>query len=253
VAARTDAAQITETYHRNTQTLSARVMRAILALLGHVDTGDVDRWWRTVGPQVEEQVHNGWLSTRDLAVRYLADHAKASGLSAGAVQPVPATWNPKAAQTSLQVTGPVAFKQAVRGGATPAQAVKVMQVRLLGSAQRIAANGGRGTVYGTARKAPVIVGWRRIHTGSKEPCYFCALLLSRGAVYKSKRSAETRLSDGEPYHDHDQCEAEPLYEEEEEPPHVQDLYDQWLKATEGVKTADKVKAWRRYWENRNKQ
>src|SRR5690606_21966683 len=47
------------------------------------------------------------------------------------------------------------------------------------------------------------------------PCYWCAMLIGRGAVYKSEASA-TRSSglrgvrEGEGYHDHDNCAAEPL-------------------------------------------
>lgn len=52
----------------------------------------------------------------------------------------------------------------------------------LGTASRIALDGGRTTTLGTTLADPVAVGWYRV-TDAK-PCAFCALLASRGVVYK---------------------------------------------------------------------
>lgn len=52
----------------------------------------------------------------------------------------------------------------------------------LGTASRIALDGGRTTVLGTVKHDPRAVGYYRVTDG--HPCAFCALLASRGVVYK---------------------------------------------------------------------
>jgi hypothetical protein len=52
----------------------------------------------------------------------------------------------------------------------------------LGTASRIALDGGRSTVLNTVQHDPVAVGWYRVTDG--QPCAFCALLAARGVVYK---------------------------------------------------------------------
>lgn len=53
----------------------------------------------------------------------------------------------------------------------------------LGTATRIALDGGRTTTLDTVEADPIAVGWYRVTDAS--PCAFCALLASRGVVYKS--------------------------------------------------------------------
>lgn len=53
----------------------------------------------------------------------------------------------------------------------------------LGTAARIALDGGRTTVIETVKADPVALGYYRLTDGN--PCAFCALLASRGAVYKA--------------------------------------------------------------------
>lgn len=52
----------------------------------------------------------------------------------------------------------------------------------LGTASRIALEGGRQTIAETVQRDPVAVGWYRVTDG--QPCAFCALLAGRGVVYK---------------------------------------------------------------------
>lgn len=84
-----------------------------------------------------------------------------------------------------------------------------------------------------------IVGWRRVSSGSG--CGFCAMLESRGAVYKRERSA------GFSAHDGCSCTAEPVWRREDEPPHVRDLQREWAEVTQGYYGRDKIKAWNKYW------
>lgn len=57
----------------------------------------------------------------------------------------------------------------------------------LGTSSRIALDGGRTTIVETAKADPVAVGWYRMT--DSDPCAFCAMLASRGIVYRTAESA----------------------------------------------------------------
>ncbi|MEU4568672.1 ADP-ribosyltransferase [Micromonospora sp. NPDC023956] len=139
---------------------------------------------------------------------YLA-HRKAAGVL-GAMPEIAWTGavDPAASATSLLVTGPVAVKRALTMGATLPQALATAEVKTVGAAYRHAANAGRGTIKGTIHRDKKALGWARVSDG--RPCYFCAMLASRGAVYKSATTAGM-TDDGDPYHDNCGCFVVPVY------------------------------------------
>lgn len=196
-----------------------------------------------------------WHTLRELTGMYLEDHAGAEGRT---VDPVLAEWNTDQVLTSLRVTGPVAFKQAIADGHDETQARNIMAKRMAGAAERVVLRGERDTVMATVESSDEIVGWRRVP--DDDPCFWCAMLVSRGAVYSSRASATQVVGRrgvargnqalGASYHDHCQCTAVPLYEHEDEPPEVADLYQQWLDVTAGKSGEQALRAWRQYWDER---
>lgn len=66
--------------------------------------------------------------------------------------------------------------------------VEAMPGHVSGIAQQAAAGGARTMVEGLGEKDPDRRAWIRV-SGSGRPCAFCAMLLSRGAVYTSKDAA----------------------------------------------------------------
>lgn len=88
----------------------------------------------------------------------------------------------------------------------------------LGTAARIAQDGGRTTIVDTATADPVAVGWYRVTDGA--PCSFCALLASRpviggrGSVYHSQTTA------GFQAHNHCGCTAAPMFSRDDPLPSV---------------------------------
>lgn len=185
-----------------------------------------------------------WRAIRELTGMYLEDHAAAEGRQ---VQPTLAQWNTEQVLTSMRVTGPVAFKKAITDGKDERQALASMATQMAGAAEKTVLRADRDTVMATAEASGEIVGWRRVSDG--DPCAWCAMLLSRGAVYKSGRTAGDSRFGGSEYHDHDRCTAEPLYEHEDEPPEVAALYQLWLKVTAGKSGADALRAWRENWDS----
>ena len=150
--------------------------------------------------------------------------------------------------------GPVAFKRSISNGRTPEQAIKAMTQSLSAAAVRQALEADRETLTATVEAGGEIIGWRRVPDA--DPCAFCAMLVSRGAVYESVgtagREANVRFV-GEglfKFHDGCQCTAEPLYEHEGEPDGVKQLQDAWQEVTAGKSGGAAVRAWREWWDNR---
>jgi hypothetical protein len=76
-------------------------------------------------------------------------------------------------------------------------------VKTIGTFGRLVLGGGRQTITRTVVEDPVALGWMRVT--SDDPCVFCRMLASRGATYKTERSATFQP------HDHCACTPEPLY------------------------------------------
>ncbi|MPZ27534.1 MAG: hypothetical protein GEV12_14275 [Micromonosporaceae bacterium] len=224
--------------------LSAVVGQEVRRLAATVDTSDVDAWWRRVLDELLTLVATAFAGSRTLGSRYLRQHAALEGVTA---EPVLAQWNTERAVTALRVTGPVEWKRNLARTGQPAAADRAMQSTLAGSAQRLAEAGSRETVDATVAGSDLIVGWRRVTDA--DPCFFCAMLASRGAVYKTAGTAGA----GNPFHDHDQCTVEPLYMRETEPPEVQRLADLWREVTAGHSGKAAIREWRRWWDQNRGQ
>lgn len=104
---------------------------------------------------------------------------------------------------SMYSTGQSTVKQALSTGRTAEQARKVALVRTSGAVTRHVLNGGRDTVLQSAQADKQSLGWARVTDGN--PCAFCALLASRGAVYWDESTADFQA------HDHCGCQAIPVY------------------------------------------
>lgn len=223
----------TAAHRRDLALLATALTRRVNRIALGADTTDIDRWWERASPELIRVVAQGHDVAAMMARRYLLEHAEVEGVS---LDPVRSSANRQEIGTSLHVTGPVAFKTNMRISENPAVARSVMANQLRGSTQRLVLAGDRATIMGTFQASDEIAGWRRVGTGS---CAFCAMLLSRGAVY-SKDTADFQA------HDRCGCSAEPLYEHEPEPEEVLRLQDEWAEATAGASGAEALKAWRAY-------
>lgn len=166
-------------------------------------------------------------------------------------------------EANLNATGIVSYQKALRAGQTPDQAVDTMAVNMAGSATTLALEGGREVIHDAATGDEDALGWIRVTDA--DPCSWCAMLASRaaapqGAFYRSEGTAgrdknDKFTGDGQfKWHDHCGCTAVPVFHDDD--PHLQraeDLYDQWLDATQGHSGKKAVNAWRRYWENQDER
>lgn len=241
-----DANRLSRAHQAELAAVAALVEQQVRRVAAGADRGDIDGWWRRVARELLELVAAAFAGSRTLGARYLRRHATLEGAQ---VEPALARWDTARAATALRVTGPVEWKRHLAATGDEAGARQVMATTLAGSAQRLALAGDRDTVAATVRDSDVVVGWRR--QVDADPCAFCAMLASRGAVYKTAATAGDPQFGGTQYHDHDQCIVVPLYEREEEPPEVDELFHLWRQVTTGHSGKAAIREWRRWWdENR---
>jgi hypothetical protein len=122
--------------------------------------------------------------------------------------------------------------------------------RQAAAAARIAMNGARSTSWIMQESDKRAIGWVRIST-TGTPCGWCAMLISRGAVYRSARSASVSYDDGDKYHDNCKCIAIPVFDRDwfDKSP----LFDLnrkyaelWPQVTRGLGGQSALSAWRRF-------
>ena len=141
---------------------------------------------------------------------------------------------------TLDPTGLGAFLRAIGNGQTEARASDNAAVLLSGAASRLALQAGRDTILNTVHADGDAIGWARI-TGPR-PCYWCAMLASRGISYKSRTTASFKA------HDHCACMAAPAFSHDEVwLQHGEDIRDQWDEVTSHLSGDEAMNAWRRHW------
>jgi hypothetical protein len=125
---------------------------------------------------------------------------------------------------------------------TPEPDVGPAKVLVKGAAERLVLDTGRHTVIGAVQNDPRARGWARVTKPGC--CYFCAMLASRGAVYRSQQTASFEA------HDHDRCMAEPVFGAYEMTAAARDWQALWQSSTKGTSGADAVRAFRAAYESR---
>ncbi|MFJ9158693.1 hypothetical protein ACIRPS_18040 [Streptomyces griseoviridis] len=116
------------------------------------------------------------------------------------------------------------------------------------AASRVAMNGARSTTWNHMRRDRRALGYVRLsRTGT--PCGWCAMLISRGPVYKSRSSAT--FADGDRYHDNCHCYAAPVfsmqqYQGSELTALSREYEALWPQVTKGLSGKSAVSAWRRF-------
>lgn len=131
-----------------------------------------------------------------------------------------------------------------------------------GYAQLVSNNAARGALGWISSRDRRVIGYARIsRTGT--PCAFCAMLISRGPVYKTASTAIK--SDGDDYHPNCQCYAMPVmstadFERMSVFDQSRELQREWYEgpSEEDWEGAEKTSnpaltAWRRYWRRKMRE
>lgn len=166
-------------------------------------------------------------------------------------------------ETSLRVTGPVALKKRIsKIIAEPdstlerAQLAKAMEdtaTGISGAAVRHVANGGRDELQAALQADKVALGY--IRTTAADPCYFCAMLASRGPVYDDDSFDESDprfIGKGEhKVHDFCRCGSEPVFDRKTAWPGVaKEASDLWTSLSRDLHRVPTIADWRKAWDGR---
>lgn len=202
MAATLAGSRLTERHRTAQLALRALALRQVLEIWPAFDVEDAARSWTPVEAALLAVIGEQRAVSASLAAGYFDAFRRAEGVG-GVASPALAVFEEGAvarARTSLQVTGYVtterlrALKHAEPG--------RVALVRISGAVTRHVLDGGRETLLASVRRDRRARGWARVT--SAEPCEFCSILASRGAVY-------TATSGAFQAHDHCGCGLEPRY------------------------------------------
>lgn len=139
-----------------------------------------------------------------LALNYLQDFRVAEvGRELASLNSIDVELGLKKAQAALYFTGPVKIKQGMTAGLTLGQASSAAFKDMARTAQMLVLNGGRNTIESGIRRDRAAIGYQRVTDGS--PCYFCAMLASRGPVYRKDSFGNAKVHKG------CGCSLEPVY------------------------------------------
>lgn len=237
--------------YRGTQALlAARLAQQVLRVWRDLmNPAKVDASWPAVRSALKPLVEQARAQSAALAGDAYMEARRAAGVPDGGFDPSgPLQLAIDRLEASLDVTGPVEFKKAIAAGKTPQQAMDAAAVRMVGSAQFLALEGGRSVMKQSIDADERATGWSRVTDA--DPCAWCAMLASRGPVYKSAKTAGDPRQGGNTYHDHCACQAWPAFTLDE--PFIgvaEKLYDDWLRETRGHGGKHAVNAFRRWWES----
>ncbi|MFE2988632.1 hypothetical protein [Streptomyces sp. NPDC059262] len=132
--------------------------------------------------------------------------------------------------------------------ANPDEAHRQAGAQQAAAASRVAMNGARSSNWTHMTRDRRALGYVRLsRTGT--PCGWCAMLISRGPVYKSRESA--LFNDGDKYHDNCHCYAMPIWNRDQyqssELTALSRQYEAlWPQVTKGHTGKDAVTVWRRF-------
>lgn len=205
--------------------------------------------WKLLDPADIDGTLPGWLAVASpivtahhdtsarLAARYYSLLRSARGHGTD-FEPRPATPPPaRLVSGALVLTGVTMLRRATLAGPPAPTQVTAAGDSAASTAMYYAQQGGRETITTAAATDPKAIGWARSTSG--EACAFCALLASRGPVYRSEDSG------GFEAHPGCSCSAEPVFSRDDPwPAGSREYRDAYRQVAKGEK--DPLNAFRRH-------
>lgn len=195
---------LTETHRQAQLAVRAAFLRDLLILWPALDVRRLDETFPGWAHAVALLIGKHRATSAGLAVAYV-QALRASLIGLGGFTPVladPAA--PDQITRNLIVTSVIPVKKAMGREVALSAARDAAFVLTAGATSKLVLDGGRQTILDTVHRDRKALGWRRV-TDSR-PCSFCALLATRGAVYRGDTAHFAA-------HGHCGCTAEPVYDQ----------------------------------------
>ena len=173
-----------------------------------LDVNDLDHTQPIWKKAMLDLLGQWWKVSADTAAQYLPRFRKAE-IGDGSVKVGVPRFNRSQAGKRLEWGGVANILWHVAMGQTQEAAYLAARELFIGMFHEAVLTGGRLTLQQWAAKDARASGWRRVSDG--HPCAFCAMLVGRGPIYTSERTALYRQSDGDKFHPHCGCTVEVVY------------------------------------------
>lgn len=178
------------------------------------------------------------LSAR-MAARYLPQYREASiGQPGSEVTIAIPRFDKRQAAKEFDWMGATNIMWHLAKGQTEEAAWAAARSLFLGMFHEAVLAGGRRTIQEWAKKDPRAIGWRRVSDG--DPCAFCAMLVSRGPVYLSEKTALKADTPSGKYHAHCGCTVEVVYGDWQPTEQEQQWIDDYYRAAERFPKGEKT-------------
>jgi hypothetical protein len=221
--------------------LAAASVRDILTIWSQLSMQDVRSSWPALKTAIAALIQNRYRQAATLGTTYYQQARQAANVPGVVELASPEMPGDDLVSATLDATGPYGMLGRIKQGQQVAQAAQNSGVIMAGAGQRLITNGARQAVLQSVDADKRAVAWMRVT--SANPCAFCSLLASRGAVYRSEASASFES------HAHCACVAAPAFSRADaQATRNNPLYKQYKQATKGTSGKDAVNAWRRYWD-----
>lgn len=180
--ARSEGGRLLTEQHRLAQLeVRARALQDYL-LLWPIWEGDEDSFGQMVAASlVLVRAYHGLSAS--VAGSYFQSFRRAESVTGEAATRLAGPVDPAKVIAGLTATGKNAVRDSLRAGRSGEQARSASLVKTSGVITREVLNGGRETILRSVAEDKEALGWARVTDG--DPCAFCALLASRGPVYKA--------------------------------------------------------------------
>lgn len=250
-------AAASDEYRVRQATLRATAVRDVMTLWKSLfNPNKPDASWAALKQPLSLLVKDRRNTSSGLSTAYYRQARHLAGLPVTFTPKVAPEAHPALISATQDATGIASYFTAIGNNQAPNKAMDTAGTQLSGSLSRLVLEAGRSTMVETSRHDPDARAWIRIPDG--HPCYFCAAMASRGAVYHSAESAGKSANgkfDGDglfKFHDHCACVAEPVFRNVRHPAedNADALYQKWLDVQKNKpRDVDAMKAWRHYWSN----
>lgn len=191
-----------------------------------LDIGNIDAGRERVIERVSQRVSSlRALSARE-ADKFVVEMRELARVGSGSIVLANASLG-AAGVESLEIAGPVSFKQRISKGVNDEVAFLAARDQMMAEARKIIMQAGRDTVRLSSDANRRSIGWRRVSDGN--PCAFCAMLVGRGPAYKSQ---ETAGGLERKYHKHCGCTAVEIFTDWQPTEREQVYVDAYMNAAE---------------------
>lgn len=245
---------VLEQRHREQQSrLADASIRLALALWGALVRGPgrgTDEWLARLSPALRQQ----YMTSLRLSQAYYGLSRRLDHPTAPPLEYVVPDLAEEAVIASLVGSGLKYLSEALEKGSTLEEALEGGGKAAAGAAERTTLSGGRRLIAETANQDDLALGyyWQTREDG-KAPCHWCAMLASRGPVYKADSWPDT---DPRPHgelkvHAHDNCfcHLAPVWKRGQDLPDLtKTLKSDWEQVTKNASGAGKMRAWRRWYD-----